>query len=69
MHQVLTVTSLSVPRVKDHKQVKSKETNEFSFNLQSSIREALSIGMSEQQIWLEVHAWEEGGLRKGKRLI
>lgn len=23
----------------------------------------------EQRIWLELDTWEEGGLRKGKRLI
>lgn len=43
--------------------------NEISLNWQGSVREALCVGTSEQQNWLEVDAWEEGGLRKGKRLI
>lgn len=43
--------------------------NYISLNWQGSIREALSTGASEQQIWLEVEAWEEGRLRKGKQLI
>lgn len=52
-----------------HEQVRNKKINEISLNWQGSIREAFCMGKSEQQIWLEVVAWEEGGLRKEKRLI